>query len=164
MAESVRESVVSDVKNADIPWFTLMEDGTRGKNNRENIAIAIRYFKGEKARESLLNVITTQQLDAKTFTEKTIETLQANGIDLSRLLSQCYDRANVMSGKKGGVSGLLEQYLNRKIPYIHCFNHRLHLVVVKAVSDNDSLKNLFDMCVMLHEVFHHPKISSLYEG
>lgn len=94
-------------------------------------------------------MITTQQLDAKTFTEKTIETLQANGIDLSRLLSQCYDRANVMSGKKGGVSGLLEQYLNRKIPYIHCFNHRLHLVVVKAVSDNDSLKNLFDMCVML---------------
>lgn len=163
MAESVRESVVSDVKNADIPWFTLMEDGTRQKQPGKH-SYRYKYFKGEKARESLLNVITTQQLDAKTFTEKTIETLQANGIDLSRLLSQCYDRANVMSGKKGGVSGLLEQYLNRKIPYIHCFNHRLHLVVVKAVSDNDSLKNLFDMCVMLHEVFHHPKISSLYEG
>ncbi|XP_050527956.1 uncharacterized protein LOC126898050 [Daktulosphaira vitifoliae] len=164
MAESVRESVVIDVMKSDVPWFTLMEDGTKDKNNRENIAIAIRYVKEGKPRESLLNIITTKELDAKTFTEKTIETLRENSIDLSRLLSQCYDGANVMSGKKGGVSGLLEQHLNRKIPYIHCFNHRLHLVVVKAVSDNDSLRDFFDMCMMLHEFFHHPKISSLYEG
>lgn len=101
---------------------------------------------------------------AQSVRESVVSDVKNAGIDLSRLLSQCYDGANVMSGKKGGVSGLLEQYLNRKIPYIHCFNHHLHLVVVKAVSDNDSLNNLFDMCVMLHEVFHHPKISSLYEG
>jgi hypothetical protein len=38
LSDMVRESVVADIRNADVPWFTLMEDGTRDKNNRENIS------------------------------------------------------------------------------------------------------------------------------
>jgi hypothetical protein len=38
LSDMVRESVVEDIRNADVPWFTLMEDGTRDKNNRENIS------------------------------------------------------------------------------------------------------------------------------
>lgn len=35
LAEMVREQVVNDLRNADVPWFTLLEDGTKDKNNRE---------------------------------------------------------------------------------------------------------------------------------
>lgn len=81
MAKVVRESVAEDIKKADIPWFTLLEDGTRDKNNRENIAIAVRYVKDGQVKESLLDIITTKDFDAETFTESTLKTLEDNGID-----------------------------------------------------------------------------------
>lgn len=57
-----------------------MEDGTKDKNNRENIAIAIRYVKDGTVNESLLTVTTTVNLDAATFTELTLNTLTENNI------------------------------------------------------------------------------------
>lgn len=164
MAEVVRESVANDIKNADVPWFTLLEDGTRDKNNRENIAIAARYVKDGKPQESLLDIITTANLDAQTFTECTLKILSDNGIDKSKLLSQCYDGANVMSGKKGGVAALIEKNLERNVPYVHCFNHRLHLVLVKTISEIVIVKHFFEQCVMLHSFFKHGKVAALYEG
>lgn len=164
MAEVVRESVANDIKNADVPWFTLLEDGTRDKNNRENIAIAIRYVKDGTPKESLLDIITTANLDAQTFTESTLKLLDDNGIDKSKLLSQCYDGANVMSGKKGGVSALIQKKLERNIPYVHCFNHRLHLVLMKTISEKVVVKHFFEQCIMLHSFFKHGKVAALYEG
>lgn len=93
MAEEVRKDVVEDLNSADVPWFTLLEDGTRDKNNRENIAIALRYVKEGQIKESLLQIVTTKDLDAQTFTEATLQTLKDNNIDPSRILSQCYDGA-----------------------------------------------------------------------
>jgi hypothetical protein len=53
-----------------------MEDGTRGKNNRENISIAIRYVKNGKVFESLLGIYTTKELDAKNFTDLTLDIME----------------------------------------------------------------------------------------
>ncbi|GBP01750.1 hypothetical protein EVAR_5267_1 [Eumeta japonica] len=71
MVQAVRSSIVKDINESDVKWFTLMEDGTRDKNNRENIALAIRYVKDGVVNESLLMVKTTENLDAATFTELT---------------------------------------------------------------------------------------------
>jgi hypothetical protein len=76
LSDMVRESVVADIRNADVPWFTLMEDGTRDKNNRENISIVIRYVKNEKVFESLLGIYTTKELDAKNFTDLTLDIME----------------------------------------------------------------------------------------
>ena len=153
LAEMVRENIVADIKSSDVPWFTLLEDGTRDKNNRENVSIGIRYVKEGKVFESLLGIYTTKKLDAKTFTELTLDILEKNNIDTSRLLSQCYDGASVMSGKKGGVAALIQISLNRIVPYLHCYNHRLHLIVVKMVSEITVVKQFFDQCILLHYFF-----------
>jgi hypothetical protein len=76
LSDMVRESVVADIRNADVPWFTLMEDGTRDKNNRKNISIAIRYVKNGKVFESLLGIYTTKELDAKNFTDLTLDIMK----------------------------------------------------------------------------------------
>ncbi|GBP64732.1 Zinc finger BED domain-containing protein 4 [Eumeta japonica] len=81
MVQAVRSSIVKDINESDVKWFTLMEDGTRDKNNRENIALAIRYVKDGVVNESLLMVKTTENLDAATFTELTLNTLTENNID-----------------------------------------------------------------------------------
>ena len=45
------------------------------------------------------------------------------------MLCTGFDGASVMSGSKGGVHALLQRELNKEIPYTHCLNHQLHLVI-----------------------------------
>ncbi|XP_071053605.1 uncharacterized protein [Onthophagus taurus] len=164
MIQAVRSSIVKDIKESDVNWFTLMEDGTRDKNNRENIAIAIRYVKGGIVNESLLTVTTTENLDKATFKELTLNTLRENNVDLSAMLSQCYDGASVMSGKVSGVAIRIENKLGQKVPYVHCYKHRLHLIVLMTISEMTFIRLFFDQCVMLHEFFHHGNIAAWYGG
>ena len=164
LTETVRENICSDIKSGDVKYFTLLEDGTKDKNQRENISIGIRYVKNGEVRESLLAITTTVKLDAATFTEKTLDILDANGLDQNNMLSQCYDGASVMSGKRGGVAARIESALQKKVPYVHCFNHRLHLVVIRVVSDIVVLRLFFEQCITFHEFFQHPKVHHIYEG
>ena len=70
MAKMVTQSVVNDVNGADVPHATLLSDGTRDKNNRENISIALRYVKGGQPFESLLYMPETQELDAASLAKE----------------------------------------------------------------------------------------------
>ncbi|CAH1104523.1 unnamed protein product [Psylliodes chrysocephalus] len=164
LAEVVREQVVSDLKSTDVKWFTLLEDGTRDTNNRENISIGIRYVKSGKVFESFLGIYTTEKLNAQTFTKLTLDILNKNKIDPAHIISQCYDGASVMSGRKGGVAALIEKSVGRCVPYVHCFNHRLHLVVVRVVTEIPILKHFFDQAILLHKFFGHGKIAAIYKG
>lgn len=80
------------------------------------------------------------------------------------MLNQCYDGASVISGKVSGVATRIENKLSRKIPYVHCYNHRLHLIVIRTISEMTFIRLFFDQCIMLHEFFHHGKIAALYGG
>jgi hypothetical protein len=68
-----------------------------------------------------------------------------------------------MSGKRGGVAALIQKKLKRNVPHVHCANHRLHLVVIKMVSDVAKVKHFFDQCVLLHTFFQHGKVAAIYE-
>lgn len=80
------------------------------------------------------------------------------------MLSLCYDGASVMSGKVSGVATSIENKLGRKIPYVHCYNHRLHLIVIKTISKMTFIRLFFDQCIMLHDFFQHSKIAALYSA
>lgn len=164
MAKMVRLDIVQDVKAADIPWYTILEDGTRDKNNRENIAIGVGYIKNGKAHESILGIKSVEKLDAETFANLTLDFLQECGLDHFNILSQCYDGASVMSGHKGGVQALIQKKLNREIPYIHCSNHRLHLVIIKAINDIPIATQFFEQCSMLYNFLKRGSISNFYKG
>jgi hypothetical protein len=140
-----------------------MVDGTRNKSNSENVSICIRYVKNGKPWESLLAVAFTpnDELDAKSLTDLILKVLVEAGLDPQHILSQCYDGASVMQGKKGGMQALLQNKLGRKIPYVHCYNHRLHLVVVHAIREVPELSQYFDQCGMLHEFFQKSPVLTM---
>lgn len=164
MAKYVQQQVVDDINNSDVSFYTLLEDGTTDKNYRENISICIRYIKNGEVVESLLTIQTISALDAKSFTQLTLKILRDCGIKLENMISQCYDGASVMSGKTGGVQALIQKELNRNIPYVHCFNHKLHLVVVKTMSSILSNKHFFDQMHNIYQFFRRPKIMEIYHG
>jgi hypothetical protein len=114
--------------------------------------------------ESLLTMETTEKLDAQTFTDLTLEILNRHRIDPKNMISQCYDGASVMSGEFGGVQALIQKAVEKNIPYIHCFNHRLHLVVIKALDGVTIISSCFDQAVMIYNFFKKHKVQQLCEG
>ena len=144
MAKMVTDSVVHDVNNADVPCFTLLADGTRDKNHHENISIALRYVKNGKPFEALLCMPEVQKLDASALATLLLKTLCDTGVKVNNIVSQCYDGANVMSGNKGGVQRLVQNELKREVPYVHCYNHRLHPVVIDIATRISDIRIYFD--------------------
>ena len=164
MASMVREAIVANVNTADIPFFTLKADGTRDMTNTENISVVIRYVKDGVPKEDLLALATSEKLDAKSMCETILTTVSDAGLEPSHILAQCYDGASVMSGKKGGVQSLVSKALHKYVPYVHCFNHQLHLVVVHAVSLQPEFKQYFEVCDMMYNFLRRPTLARLYEG
>lgn len=82
----------------------------------------------------------------------------------SKMIGQCYDGASVMSGEHGGIQTIVQQKLNRTIPYIHCVNHRLHLTVIAAIDNVPGASLFFGQVRMLYNFFSRFKIKQVYTG
>ena len=60
------------------------------------------------------------------------------GVDTaSHLIAQCYDEASVMSGRLGGLQAIMRESVSPMAIYVHCWAHRLNLVVVSCVYSID---------------------------
>lgn len=162
IAELVRNQIVAEVNSSD--GFTLLVDGTKDRNNNEIISIAVRYVLGSTPKESLLSFEKSDSLCAQPMADFVIAKLTEFGVDLSKMISQCYDGANVMSGDYGGIQTIIQQKLNRIIPYVHCFNHRLHLVVISAIEKINASSLFFGEIKMLYNFFSRWKVKQIYEG
>lgn len=162
LAEQVQKSIANDINSA--KYFTLLEDGTTSKKGDECICVAIRYVKAGKVFESVIAIETSKELDANAFTKITLDTLRNLGLDLSKLLSQCYDGAAVMSGHLTGVQAQIQQKLKRPIPYIHCYNHRLQLVIVKSLERISFCKDFFEQVKVIYDFFQLNNIKCIYDG
>lgn len=116
LVDLVREQVVNEIKNADIPYYTILADGTKDKKGNEIISLAIRYIKNGKPMESVLCLEYTADLDARALASVIHDSLLKYGLEPKYILSQCYDGVNVMRGHVGGVRKILEEKIGKSIP------------------------------------------------
>lgn len=86
LASMVREAVAKDVMNSDVPFFTLLEDGTKDKKNKECVSIAARYVQNGLVQESIITMETFEELNAAYMTKRTLQVLKDNGIGNERML------------------------------------------------------------------------------
>lgn len=164
LAHEVRANIVKEVKEADCDAYTILFDGTKDKNGNECVSIAVRFISKGKPIEVLLFFETTENVDAATFTKLMIDSLIKYGLDPKKIICQCYDGAAVMNGYKSGVAKRLQDLLNKKIPYVHCFNHRLRLVIIDTVKRIQLIKEFFEQIQLIYTSFKKPKIKKLYDG
>ena len=144
MSDILTEEIVHEVSDS---WFTIKVNGTRDPTGCENISIMIHIVAEDlEVRERLLTIATADVEDAKTLANTIITELRRVGLSTSKILSQVYDGASVMSRKHGGVQKILQDRLPRETPYIHFFNHQLHLVVINAMSSEGAIKDFFGVC------------------
>lgn len=162
ISDMLREKIVSEINNS--TYLTLLADGTKDKNGQEIISISFRYIKDGKPVETLIGFWKAEDISAKGITALIVDKIVKYGIAYAKIICQCYDGAFVMSGDKGGVQTLLQQHFNMKIPYVHCFNHRLHLVVVDVIKEVEWCRLFFDQVKLLHKFFNRFKVRREYEG
>lgn len=161
-AQLMRQELVAEINKAN--YFTLMADGTKDRNGEEFLSIACRYVCDDLLKESLIKFVKIDQLDAAFIANTILKTIDEVGLSRDKIISQCYDGASVMSGTQGGVQRIIERELRRKIPFVHCFNHRLHLVVVNSIQKVDLVREYFETSNLICTFFHRFKIKKIYEG
>ena len=164
MASAVKKTVATAIMEADVPFYTLMVDGTKDKNVHEAISLCFRYVKGGKRLESCLTIENANHLDASYTADLIMNVLRHNNISLENLLSQCYDGASVMSGPIGGVQKKISEKLGRAVPYVHCFNHKSHLIVKYLVSVIKEVDEFFTYCNVIHKIMGRFKFKEIYDG
>ena len=70
------------------------------------------------------------------------QTLNEVVSDKNKVVAQSYDGANVMSGSQNGVQTLVKQ----EYPfahYVHCYAHKLNLIMSQATSQNKEVRIFF---------------------
>lgn len=162
IAQCVRERIVQKVNESS--FLTLYADGTKDRNGHEALSIAVRYVLDGKPFESLLGIEYSQDLRAEALGLIVINALKSYGVDVKKIVAQCYDGANVMSGDFGGMQVVVSRELGRNIPYIHCFNHRLHLVIREILRTVSDARTFFDQVQMTYKFFKKNHIAKIYEG
>lgn len=162
LADCTRQSIIKKVNAS--PYMTLLVDGTKDLNGTECVSIAARYIENGKACESLLAIETADDLTAEGLCAVILKALEDYGVDTTKIISQCYDGAAVMSGNKGGIQTLLQTKLGRMIPYVHCFSHRLHLALIELCKKVGLIRIFFEQTRTIYNLFTHYKVKKVYEG
>ena len=163
MADMVREIHAAKVKSSEL--FTIMVDGTTDKSTAEVEGIVVRFFcmDTEEMEEKALNIGESGRAAEEIFAFVR-ETLESCGISFDGLVSQTFDGASVMSGVRGGLQALVSQFCDRIIPYIHCYCHRLHLVVEDVMKTIPELAEFFSTVAGLYTFFKHAPVKEQYGG
>jgi len=144
--------------------YCVMADETRNKNNVEDMCVCIRFVDEKfESHEMLLDLVALETLDAQGISEKLLDVLEAT-VDSSQLVAQSYDGASLMSGCKGGVQKLISDAVGRNVIYIHCFAHRLHLVVLDVLKASKHVEWVLDICEQLYNFFRRYAVAREHRG
>lgn len=165
--ETLAKMVLKEIKRkydeADTPGMSIKCDGTRDRCNIENLSIIIRFVRNSIPEEHLIGLVELDQLNAEYMCNQILSHLSDLGYSANNLVSQCYDGASVMSGVRGGVQALLQSKVGKDIPYVHCYNHQLHLAVVHAMQSEPLAKKFFDWSGAMNTFCHRHYVVHRYD-
>ena len=83
-------------------------------------------------KNSLIGFRVAEGLTAESLSNSIQDEMKQIGVNIYNLVGQGYDGADVMSGKCAGVQEKIRTIVPQAL-YVHCFAHRLNLLIVQAV-------------------------------
>lgn len=130
--------------------FSVMMDESKDISKREQLSVVIRYVHNNCVHEEFLGFIRLAEMNAEYMKNKLCGVLGDCGIDAKNCVGQTYDGASVMSGCNKGVQTLFREEAAPQAVYIHCYNHRLNLVIVDCVKSVTMGDNFFTFLEQLY--------------
>ena len=151
LADMVRQKIIKEVQASGD--FAIMVDETKDVRKMEQLSLVVRYFYKGEIKESFLQFESAQNLDAASLSEQILSALDRFQLDYrEHLVGQGYDGAAVVSGKHSGVSTRITEKA-RFSYYIHCYAHRLNLVLVDVVKVVPEASQFFSLLERLYVFF-----------
>lgn len=143
-ANVVGRSIVAEIKDgSDI--YSIIVDEARDISKQEQMSVCVRYIMGSNIKERFLGFVLIQDLDANSLSKTIHEFLKNINLDITKCVGQSYDGASVMSGSNNGVQVKIRELAKNPCPYIHCYAHRLNLVLVDAAKKVNTLDELIGL-------------------
>lgn len=163
LASLVKETIAEDVRKAQL--FTIMADGTTDKNRKEIQGLVCRYLLTDgKVEEHCLSMKGIEDRSAQGIFNFVKDTLGEFQISVDGLVSQSFDGASVMSGDYGGLQKLISDFCDRYVLYVHCFLHKIHLVVSFVMSNLEEVSEYFSVITALYKFFKKSAVLESYDG
>ena len=159
LADQVRGFIQQEIQQA--KYFIVLADESKDISKREQLSIAFRYVNNFKTVERFSGYTLETTLNAIALASYIVDKILDLNLDLSNLVSQCYDGASVMSGCNSGVQTIIKEKCLQAV-YIHCSAHRLNLVLVDVAKHVKAASDFFAHLQSLYVFFSASKCHGLF--
>ncbi|XP_044355557.1 52 kDa repressor of the inhibitor of the protein kinase isoform X3 [Triticum aestivum] len=148
-AKEVLGHVMKEIGNG---VFSLLVDECRDVSDKEQMAVVLRYLdKCGLVQEKFVGVVHVEETTSS-YLKSCIDLLFSQlGLNLEQVRGQGYDGASNMSGEFNGLQAKIMNE-NKSAYYVHCFAHKLNLVVVAIAKKIFEVGDFFDMVSVLLNV------------
>jgi hypothetical protein len=147
ISKMLLDQIGDDIRK--VSCFAVICDETKDISKTEQLSVVIRYYLEGAIHERFIGFRPARELNAQSLLEYIEELLARCSIDINKCVAQTYDGANVMSGRVNGVQKLLRDEVENAL-YVHCYNHRLNLVVVDICKNLPSGNSFFGLVENLY--------------
>ena len=127
----IRQKILHDIKEAQ--FYAVLCDEVVDVSNTEQLSLVLRFVDGRgEIREEFMEFVSCKDgVTGEALSEGIMLKLQTYGLDLHLLRGQGYDGAGAMAGRISGVAARIPGQYPLAF-YVHCFSHKLNLVIVNA--------------------------------
>ncbi|XP_021801102.1 zinc finger MYM-type protein 1-like [Prunus avium] len=126
-------------------YYCILVDESLDESSKEQMAIILRFVDCDGfIRECFFDIVSVVDTNVLTLKKEICKVLDNNDILVENMRGQGYDGASNMRGSWNGLQALFLQdcpYVN----YVHCFAHRLQLVLNGAAKDVKVVWRFFSM-------------------
>ena len=149
MKEMVLEQIKEELHGA--KFFTVLADESKDVSKKEQVVIAVRYCHQNAIHEEFIGIAEAHGLNAEGLSDTIIERLQRINACMANCVGQGYDGATVVSSHLNGVQKKLPEKTGADMAYyVHCFCHRLNLVIVDVVKSIKCVAYMISLFRSLH--------------
>jgi hypothetical protein len=142
-ANVIKGKILNSIKTSGM--YAIIVDEARDASRTEQMSICIRYVEECFVKERFLGFVHVTDLTAKGLAEVIVRTLNECGLILSCCIAQCYDGASVMAGINNGVQAKVRELTGSACVYVHCYAHRVNLVLVDTCTRIVDVSDFFGL-------------------
>ncbi|CAF1366267.1 unnamed protein product [Rotaria sordida] len=164
MANQIRRKIADKIAGN---FYSLMADESRDISGNAQLSIVVRVVssptdalsnKNNIIQEYFLGFVRLHQFDAMTLSSAIVRFLNLYQIDLKA----CIGIASVMGGCNAGVQTILRDNFMPKGIYIHCFVHKLNLVIIDVCQVVSYCTEFYSIISKIHSYFTASGVTNEY--
>ncbi|CAM4275719.1 unnamed protein product [Leuciscus chuanchicus] len=148
IAKEVRGKIKDEVKETKL--FSVCLDTTPDSAKQDQLSVILHFVdKTANIQECLIDMVNVKDTTGIGLARTLVETMEKYNLEVSNIRGQGYDGCAAMSGIYRGVQAIIKQ-TNDKAYFVHCYAHRMNLVVVDMCCKNIPSRNFFGLIEQLY--------------